>query len=127
MFIRDYITFNLCPNLNLNLSSCEDLWIKLQQKVALLQLELFTGTLTRILIYSLYIFEHTLTGLNKTKEIYYVAGDININCLNYSTAPKVLLKNIFCMIYNQGSIPIVGATEDIFYTSQPRQAVFEDE
>jgi len=32
MFIKNSISFKICPNLNLNLANCEDLWVQLDQK-----------------------------------------------------------------------------------------------
>ena len=68
IFIKDNISYNICPNLNLNISHCEDMWIKLHQKVVHMLLVQFTGILIRISHYFMTNWKMHLTIETKIKK-----------------------------------------------------------
>ncbi len=79
-FLNSKIPYQLRPVYNLNLSSCEDLWIEAgeNQKIIL-------GVVYRHPSYSFSdfqsSFEHTLDVINNNKKSYIVCGDFNIDLI----------------------------------------------
>ena len=49
--------------------------------------------------------KHALHNLNKSKGIYYIVGDFNINLLNSNN--NTVIKSYSNMIYSQGCLPII--------------------
>ena len=59
--------------------------------------------------------EQILESLNKSKSVYYIAGDTNINSLKSNS--DSLIKNYLNMIYSQGCIPTITHPTRITSTS----------
>ena len=103
IFIKDSITYTVCNNLKMDIPGCEDLWIKVNHK----KFNCIVGAVYRhphqMIKKFQEKFEITLDYLNNNKDIYYVAGDLNINLLNDNNQ----IKNYTDMVYSHGCIPLI--------------------
>ena len=105
IFIKDNISYSLCNNLKMNIPNCEDIWIKINHKNLN---NCIAGTICRHPHQIMKKFheklENTIEYLNDNKDIYYVAGDLNINLLKTNSK----IKNYVNMISSHGCIPLTS-------------------
>ena len=98
IFISNLFTYNVRPDLSLNLNDCEDIWIELKSSI---DKTVTSNNHENVIIgvvyrhpnrkYDLFSdkFSAALDKLNKTKHNYFICGDFNIDLMKYNIANNV--------------------------------------
>ena len=89
LLVRQSINYKMRDDLRLNIEECEDIWIEIGNNH---NSQIF-GAVYRHPRHNYLqfqnVFKNTIDKLNKNKEKYYIAGDFNINLINYSRSNPV--------------------------------------
>ena len=89
MFVKEFIYYNFCYKFDLNLSNCEDLWVELERQNFKFIVSIVYRHPNQNIKSIQTQLENVLECSSKTTSIYYIAGDVNVNLLNYNTKNEV--------------------------------------
>ena len=106
MFTKNYLSYSIIKDYDLNVPSCEELWVK----VSVNGYGKVFGVLYRHQVTVLHDFhsaqENSLEIINDHKYEYYICSDININLLK--SEPNNAINNYSNMSFSLGSLSLIN-------------------
>lgn len=106
LFVKKHLSISMCSDIELNIQNCEDMWVEIDLNG---NKKCIIGVVYRHPKQNISefhdSFEKLLDKLNKTKSIYYIAGDFNIDLIKCDSIKST--QSFLNMTYSLGCIPLI--------------------